>query len=128
MRRPPTRARVVAGYARTAPATCAPGRRDAVRWPLLVALAVGSALLVVVLGLFAGRMAQADAPVPEQTTLVSVGAGETLADLAARYAPASDTATVVDRIRSLNDLESSAVPAGLPLAVPYQPGLAPASP
>ncbi|WP_245975623.1 hypothetical protein [Amycolatopsis palatopharyngis] len=118
----------MAGYSRARPATCAPGRQVAVRWPWLFALAAGSALLVVMLGLLAGNVARAGAPVPEQTTLVSVSAGETLSELAGRYAPASDTTEVVRRIRQLNDLDSAAVPAGLPLAVPYQPGLAPSSP
>jgi hypothetical protein len=127
VRRPPSRAGSVIRPCRPIPATCAP-RRAAVRWPWLVALAVGSALTVVALGVLAGGVTGAGGLVPEQTTLVSVGQGETLSELAERFAPASDTQEVVRRIQQLNDLDGVAVPVGLPLAVPYQPGLAPLAP
>lgn len=126
VRRPPTRARPVAGQRPRVQVACAP-RQAPLRWPALFALAVGSALMVLALGLLAGEATGAS-PVPEQTTLVSVGQGETLSELAERFAPASDTQDVVRRIRQLNDLDGAAVPAGLPLAVPYQPGLAPLTP
>lgn len=127
VRRPPTRAGSTVAQRRPVRADCAP-RRAVVHWPWLVALAVGSAFIVVVLGMLAGVATDGEGPVPEQTTLVSVGQGETLSELAARFAPASDTQEVVRRIQQLNDLDGVAVPAGLPLAVPYQPGAAPLTP
>ncbi|OXM47152.1 hypothetical protein CFP71_35905 [Amycolatopsis thailandensis] len=64
------------------------------------------------------------AAVPEQTTTVSVSEGETLADLAARFAPGSDTGAVVDKIKELNSLEDAVLVPGLPLTVPVATGVA----
>ncbi|WP_410668911.1 LysM peptidoglycan-binding domain-containing protein [Amycolatopsis sp. cmx-4-68] len=113
--RPPTRARVVAGR-RPAGAPCAAPRRVPVRWPWLAALAVASCLAVTGLGLFGGG--SASAPVPAQTATVSVGQGDTLSSLAARFAPDSDASAVVARIEELNRLDGAALVPGLPLTVP----------
>ncbi|MTD53557.1 LysM peptidoglycan-binding domain-containing protein [Amycolatopsis sp. RM579] len=56
--------------------------------------------------------------VPEQTATVTVGAGETLWDMAREYAPSADADDVVARIRQLNSLGDTAVVPGLPLTVP----------
>jgi hypothetical protein len=114
--RPPTRARVVAGHRRPPVATCAP-RRAPVRWPWLAGLAVATGLFVAGLGAFANGMA---AEVPQQTATVSVGAGETLWDVAERFAPDSDPAAVVERIEQLNGLHGDTLAPGLPLIVPIQ--------
>ncbi|MFF1608275.1 LysM peptidoglycan-binding domain-containing protein [Amycolatopsis sp. NPDC058278] len=114
--RPPTRARVVAGR-RPAGAPCAAPRRMPVRWPWLAALAVASCLVVTGLGLFGGGVA-ANSPVPERTATVSVEPGDTLASLAARFAPESDPGAVVARIKQLNRLDEAVLVAGLPLTVP----------
>ncbi|SFQ33412.1 LysM domain-containing protein [Amycolatopsis arida] len=119
-RRPPTRVRAVAGRGRVTTATC-PAPRRTVRWPLLAALAVAVAFTVTGLGLLGDGVSTG---VPERTALVSVAPGETLWDLAERMAPGSDTGAVVRRIQELNELSGAAVPAGLPLAVPYEPGVA----
>jgi hypothetical protein len=116
VQRPPTRARVVAGR-RPAGAPCAAPRRVPVRWPWLAALAVASCLVVTGLGLFGGATA-ANAPVPERTATVSVGQGDTLSSLAARFAPDSDASAVVARIKELNRLDEAVLVAGLPLTVP----------
>ncbi|SEC25876.1 LysM domain-containing protein [Amycolatopsis tolypomycina] len=113
--RPPTRARVVAGR-RAAGAPCAAPRRVSVRWPWLVALAVGSCLVVTGLGLFGGGVS--GAPVPDRTATVSVEQGDTLASLAARFAPESEAGAVVARIKELNRLDGAALVPGLPLTVP----------
>ncbi|WP_410609244.1 LysM peptidoglycan-binding domain-containing protein [Amycolatopsis sp. lyj-109] len=115
VQRPPTRARVVAGR-RPAGAPCAAPRRVPVRWPWLAALAVASCLVVTGLGLFAGGVS--GAPVPERTATVSVEQGDTLASLAARFAPQSDGGAVVARIKELNRLDAAELVPGLPLTVP----------
>ncbi|MEV4054303.1 LysM peptidoglycan-binding domain-containing protein [Amycolatopsis sp. NPDC049688] len=116
VKRPPTRARVVAGR-RPAGAPCAAPRRVPVRWPWLAALAVASCLVVTGLGLLGGGTT-ADAPVPAETATVSVGQGDTLSALAARFAPDSDPAAVVARIKELNRLDDAVLVPGLPLTVP----------
>lgn len=113
--RPPTRARVVAGR-RPAGSPCAAPRRVGVRWPWLVALAVGSCLVVTALGLSGGGTAEA--PVPVRTATVSVGQGDTLSSIAARFAPDSDQGAVVARIEELNRLDGAVLVPGLPLTVP----------
>jgi LysM repeat protein len=90
------------------------------RWPWLVGLALASALAVTGLGLLAGAMSPAD--VPSQTATVSVTPGETLSDLAARFAPESDPGAVVARIKALNGLADDTLVPGLPLAIPAGPG------
>lgn len=119
--RPPTRARVVAGRRVSAVAPCAP-RRLAVRWPWLVALAIVAGLGVTGLGALANGISPS--AVPEQTVSVSVAPGETLSDIAARYAPDSEPAAVIDRIKELNGLQDAVIVAGLPLTVPAAPGVA----
>ncbi|MEU5263947.1 LysM peptidoglycan-binding domain-containing protein [Amycolatopsis sp. NPDC021455] len=113
--RPPTRARFVAGR-RPAGAPCAAPRRVPVRWPWLAALAVASCLVITGLGLLSGGVP--GAPVPERTATVSVEQGDTLASLAARFAPDSDPGAVVTRIKELNRLDQAVLVPGLSLAVP----------
>ncbi|MGW4060470.1 LysM peptidoglycan-binding domain-containing protein [Amycolatopsis sp. NPDC004747] len=113
--RPPTRARVVAGR-RPAGAPCAAPRRVPVRWPWLAALAVASCLMITGLG-FLGS-GSSGAPVPEGTATVSVGQGDTLSSLAARFAPDSEPGAVVARIKELNRLDGAVLVPGLPLTVP----------
>ncbi|MEV6911015.1 LysM peptidoglycan-binding domain-containing protein [Amycolatopsis sp. NPDC051071] len=117
--RPPTRARVVAGrrpgVATAAPACPAP-RRLPLRWPSLVGMALLVAAFVTGLGLFLAGVP--GAAVPERTAIVSVSEGETLSDLAARFAPGSDTGAVVAKIKELNSLQDAVIVPGLPLTVP----------
>jgi LysM repeat protein len=79
-------------------------------------------LIITGLGLFAGGMAAAE--VPAETATVSVAPGETLSDIAIRFAPASDTGAVVERIKLLNGLHGAAIAPGTPLTVPVRSGLA----
>jgi predicted Zn-dependent protease len=84
-------------------------------------LALGVAVCLAVIGLVVLSNAFAGAPsVPDRTAVVRVEPGENLVELAHRVAPGSDTGAVVDRIRALNGLESSAVRAGQPLTVPVE--------
>ncbi|GAB3722944.1 LysM peptidoglycan-binding domain-containing protein [Amycolatopsis oliviviridis] len=123
--RPPTRARVVAGrrpgVATPAPA-CPEPRRLPLRWPSLAGMALLVAGVVTGLGLFLAGVP--GAAVPERTTTVSVSDGETLTDLAARFAPGSDTGAVVDKIKELNSLQDVVLVPGLPLTVPIAAGVA----
>lgn len=73
----------------------------------------------VVCGLVAlGWAAAARSEVPPQTSVVRVGAGETVRDVAERVAPGSDVQAVTARIRALDDMSGSAVEPGTPLLVP----------
>jgi nucleoid-associated protein YgaU len=88
---------------------------------LLVGLPItlGVAALIL-LGAFLTSQAQAgeSAPASSSTVDVSVAAGETLWDLAVRYAPERDPRDVVAEMVELNDLRTSLVRAGQSIAVP----------
>ncbi|WP_410568665.1 LysM peptidoglycan-binding domain-containing protein [Amycolatopsis sp. cmx-4-61] len=123
--RPPTRARVVAGR-RPAGAPCAAPRRVPVRWPWLAGLAVASCLMITGLG-FLGS-GSSGAAVPARTATVSVGQGDTLSSLAARFAPDSEPGAVVAKIKELNRLDGAVLVPGLPLTVPVADSVAVAAP
>lgn len=79
--------------------------------------AAATVTLAVVGGL--GWIGQPPGPgVPAETTVIRVGAGETVWDVAQRVAPKSDQRAVVERIRQLNGLTGSAVAPGQQLQVP----------
>lgn len=85
-------------------------------WGWLLSVAALTFLMVLLVGMFGidgGR-----APVPARTTVVQVGAGDTLWNIADRFAPGSDPREVVRRIVELNDLGASAARAGQSLVVP----------
>lgn len=118
--RPPTRARVVAGHGRRSPVGCAP-RSIRIRWIALAGIALAVCAVVIGLGSLAGSMA---APVPQETTLVFVEAGQTAWDLASEFAPASSPEDVVARISEINELAGSGLQPGAALAVPVDPAVA----
>lgn len=100
---------------RPAPVRCGSVSRRPGRPAYLVVVAV--ATLAVVGGL--GVLGQAaSARIPAETTVVRVGAGETLWDVAQRVAPESDPRAVVERIRQLNGTPGSAIQPGQQLRVP----------
>ncbi|MGW5054413.1 LysM peptidoglycan-binding domain-containing protein [Actinokineospora sp. NPDC004072] len=113
--RPPTRRRLVGAPHVVAAAECPP-RRSSMPVTALVVVAAAVAALVFGFGLYAGSLA--DSTVPSTTAVVYVAPGESLSDIAARTAPGSDTAAVVDRIRDLNGLADAGVVPGQPLVVP----------
>jgi hypothetical protein len=113
-RRPPARARVVAGRRRAAVADCGP-RPMAPRWLWLAGVAVAAGLVVAGTGVFADGVS---GQVPDRTMTVYLGRSQTLTDLARQYAPGSDPGAVVARIRQLNGLGDAVVVPGQPLAVP----------
>jgi hypothetical protein len=82
-------------------------------------IALGVAALIL-LGAFLTSQAQAgeSLPAPAAAVEVSVAAGESLWDLALRYAPDRDPRDVVAEMVELNDLRSSVVQAGQDIAVP----------
>ncbi|MBB4684980.1 LysM peptidoglycan-binding domain-containing protein [Amycolatopsis jiangsuensis] len=81
-----------------------------------MAIAAAVCLVVTGLGVFGGGVP--GAAVPERTASVSVRPGDTLTALATRFAPDSDQAAVVSRIKQLNDLDDTALVPGFPLTVP----------
>ena len=88
---------------------------------MTLALAVLAALITVWLGLLAQTGAERAVPAlgsPEQLAVVYVMDGESLRSLASRVAPDSPVDRVVDRIRDLNQLGSSAIEAGQSLIAP----------
>ena len=73
--------------------------------------------LIVVGGL--SWLGQATNPgIPERTSMIRVGAGETVWDVASRVAPRSDQRAVVERIRQLNGMRDAAVWPDQQLLVP----------
>lgn len=89
--------------------------------PVTLALAVLAALITVWLGLLAQSGAERAAPAlgtREQLAVVYVLDGESLRSLAGRVAPDSPVDRVVDRIRDLNQLDSSAIETGQSLIAP----------
>lgn len=89
--------------------------------PVTMALAVLAALITGWLGLLAQASAGHAAPAranPEQLAVVYVQEGENLRSLAGRVAPDRPVDRVVDRIRDLNRLSSSAIETGQSLIAP----------
>ncbi|BCI89470.1 LysM peptidoglycan-binding domain-containing protein [Mycobacterium persicum] len=112
-------------YPRTGVAiSTAPHRRR----PASVATTVGLAVLAGMITLWLGLMAHfgelvngnsADSSgMPDRLAVVRVAAGESLQDVAARVAPDTPVRQVVERIRELNDLDSSMPVAGQTLIAP----------
>jgi hypothetical protein len=93
-------------------------RRRTVAAVVLAVVLVGLLSLVVRLGGEVVGSAGPAEPVPAGTTVTVVAPGETLLDVAARVAPRSEPAAVVERIRDANRLSSSLVTPGRPLVVP----------
>jgi len=94
---------------------CAPVPRRQGRSASLVVAAVVTLAVIGGLGLLGQA---ASARIPAETTVVRVGAGETLWDVAQRVAPESDPRAVVERIRQLNGTPGSAIQPGQQLRVP----------
>jgi LysM domain len=98
------------------------------RRPVPFATTVGLALLVGVITLWLGLVAHfaqlanddagSSAHVPDRLAVVRVEAGESLQDVAARVAPEAPVRQVAQRIRELNDLNSTALVAGQTLIAP----------
>lgn len=97
------------------------------RRPITPAATVMLALVAAAITLWLGYVAQlggaagsAQVPteVPNQLAVVQVQSGESLQQLAQRIAPDAPTAAMVDQIRELNELPSSAVAAGQTLIAP----------
>jgi hypothetical protein len=86
-----------------------------------VVLALIAAAITVWLGLVAqvgGGVGDTAVQVPTRLSVVQVEAGETLQHVAQRVAPDAPVSSVVDRIKELNKLDSSAVLAGQTLIAP----------
>ncbi|WP_139335141.1 LysM peptidoglycan-binding domain-containing protein [Mycobacterium sp. GA-1841] len=85
-----------------------------------VLLALVAAGITVWLGLVAqlGGVRGDEAPAAAELAVVQVKTGETLQQVARRVAPDAPVSRVVEQIRDLNQLESSAVDAGQTLLAP----------
>lgn len=87
-------------------------------------LVVFALALAVVLGigvaLAAGSMASPEPGSSAPTSVVTVGTGETLWDIAAEIAPDGDVRDMIGRIEQLNDLDSTMLTAGQQLQVPAE--------
>ncbi|MGD9957967.1 LysM peptidoglycan-binding domain-containing protein [Nocardioides sp.] len=84
----------------------------------LVSLVLVLATAFILLG--GASMATDKAGTPEPTTLVMVGDGDTLWDIASTVAADGETQAMVQRIESLNHLDSSMLMAGQQLLVPAE--------
>ena len=78
------------------------------------------AVLAVGIALASGSVASGERGTPEPTSVVMVGAGDTLWGIAADIADDGDVRGMVDRIEELNGLESGMVTAGQKLRVPTE--------
>ncbi len=103
----------------------APHRRRPVTLLTTVGLALAAGLITLWLGLVAnagqvlnGGSAASPAHVPDRLAVVRVEAGESLRDVAHRVAPDAPARQVAERIRDLNDLDSSTLVAGQTLIAP----------
>ena len=87
------------------------GRLVVLAFALMVVLAIGVALA-------SGAVGTQESGTPTPTETVMVGTGDTLWDIAADAAGDGDTREMVERIKSLNALDSGMVTAGQRLRVP----------
>ena len=87
------------------------GRLAVLFFSLLVVMAVGVVLA-------SGAVGTQEAGTPEPTETVMVGTGDTLWDIAVEAADGGDVREMVERIKSLNALDSGMVTAGQRLRVP----------
>ncbi len=107
---------------RSAVPHAAPAAQPQPRAQVVVAAALLAAVVVMGLLGLAHLRAGDGVAVPEATTVVQVNAGESLSDVAARVAPEAPVGAVVERIRELNGLSSSALHPGQMLVTPTGTG------
>jgi hypothetical protein len=86
-----------------------------------VVVVVAALLVAFAIGVFvtaAGSVATQQPGSPEPTTIVQVGTGDTLWDIAAGLAADGDVRAVMEEIKQLNALDSGVLQAGQRLVVP----------
>lgn len=96
-------------------------RRRTVSTSVTIGLAGLAALITLWLGCvaqFSGDRSAAPTEFSERLAVVQVRSGETLQHLAARVAPGASASAVVERIMTLNQLDSAALDAGQTLIAP----------
>jgi hypothetical protein len=95
-------------------------RRRPITPAATVLLALVAAGITVWLGLIAqlGGVQGAEAGAPPELAVVQVQAGESLHQVAQRVAPGAPVGDVVERIRTLNQLDSAALDTGQTLIAP----------
>ncbi len=89
------------------------GRLVVLAFALMAVLAIGVVLA-------SGAVGTLESGTPTPTETVMVGTGDTLWDIAAEAADGGDTREMVERIKSLNALDSGMVTAGQRLRVPTE--------
>ena len=116
----PTRSPSSAAHRQTLPreASQAEGSHFTIRSSRVARLIATAIVTLAVVGGLSWLGQPADPGIPERTTVVRVGAGETVWDVAARVAPRSDPRTVVERIRQLNGMADNAIQPDQQLKVP----------
>ena len=85
---------------------------------LLSLVAAGITVWLGLVAQFGGVVGTTPAAVPDRLAVVQVHTGESLQQVALRVAPAAPVDQVVDRIRELNQLDSSSLEAGQTLIAP----------
>nr|WP_090344095.1 LysM peptidoglycan-binding domain-containing protein [Mycolicibacterium malmesburyense] len=85
---------------------------------LLSLVAAGITVWLGLVAQFGGVVGDTSAAVPNRLAVVQVQTGESLQQVALRVAPGAPVAQVVDRIRELNQLDSSSLDAGQTLIAP----------
>jgi hypothetical protein len=95
-------------------------RRRPITPATTVVLALVAGAITVWLGMVAqvGGVVGPSAAVPDQLAVIQVQTGETLQHVARRVAPDAPASQVVERIRELNQLDTSALDAGQTLIAP----------
>jgi hypothetical protein len=88
------------------------------RGRLVVLVIAVLAILAVGLVVASGSVATGEPGAPEPTRVVMVGSGDTLWGIAADLADDGDVRSMIDRIETLNALDSGMVVAGQRLLVP----------
>ena len=103
----------------------APHRSRPAPRPVTPFTVVALALLAGVITIWLGAVAQfgqalqdVSGPVPDKLAVVQVKSGESLQRVAARVAPDAPVASVVERIRELNKLDTAVLDAGQTLLAP----------
>jgi LysM domain len=91
---------------------------SSIRWGRIGRLITAGIVTLTVVGALNWLGRTADPGIPARTSVIRVGAGETVWDVASRVAPQSDQRAVAERIQQLNGMVGTAVRPDQQLVVP----------